>query len=167
MIGTTGRSVAESRSSVVRLMVPTDANFTGNVFGGTILNEIDRVAYVVAMRHSRAHTCVTASFDQVDFIAPVHVGDLVEVTGEISGVGRTAMEVFVTVMAAGIRGEPRRLVMQGHVTMAALDSDGRPTPVPTVEPASEEERRNLEAGAARMAARRAAHQRRQSVSGGS
>ena len=71
------RTVAESRSTVVRLMVPTDVNFAGNVFGGQILSEIDRVAYVVAGRHSHQNS-VTASIDRMDFLAPVHVGDVVE-----------------------------------------------------------------------------------------
>lgn len=148
-----GATVAQSRASVVRLMVPTDANFMGNVFGGAILSDVDRVAYVTAMRHSK-NQCVTASFDRADFIAPVHVGDVVDFDAELTFVGRTSMEVWVRVRAEVGFGGPSRPVLEAWVTMVAIDRAGAPVPVPPLILQNEEERRRFEEGRARMEARR-------------
>jgi acyl-CoA hydrolase len=136
-------------------MVPTDANFMGNVFGGQILAEIDRVAYVAATRHCRLN-CVTASIDRVDFLAPVHIGDVVEWIAELTYVGKSSMEVAIQVAAEPLQGGPRRRVGEAFVTMVALDSAGRPAPVPPLRPTSEQERRRFAEGEARDAARRRA-----------
>ncbi|MGI0151984.1 MAG: acyl-CoA thioesterase, partial [Thermoplasmata archaeon] len=128
-MGTEGRTVAESRSSVVRLMVPTDANFTGNVFGGVMLAEMDRLAYVTATRHCKSN-CVTASFDRVDFLRPVHVGQVVEFDGRITFVGRSSMEVAIESRAEALSGGPADLVVRAWATMVAVDRSGRPAPVP-------------------------------------
>ncbi len=152
MSGTAPQPVAESRSTVVRLMVPTDANFAGNVFGGVILSELDRVAYATATRHCRRN-CVTASIDRVDFLAPVHVGDVVEWEAELTYVGRTSMEVWIRVTAEGLQVRDRRPVGEAYVMMVAVDDRGHPTPVPPLDLVSAEERNRFEAGRARAESR--------------
>jgi acyl-CoA hydrolase len=148
------RSPEQSRSSVVRLMVPTDANFTGNVFGGALLEEIDRVAYVVASRHAKAN-CVTASFDRVDFIAPVHVGEVVEFDAMLTYVGTSSMEIWVRTRAEDLAGGGPNLVAEAYVTMVAVDPGGTPVPVPPLTLTTAEERARFEAGRVRMQSRRA------------
>lgn len=147
------RTVEHSRSSVVRLMVPTDANFTGAVFGGQILAEVDRVAYVTATRHAKTN-CVTASFDRVDFIGPVHVGEVVYFDAMLTYVGRTSMEVWVSVRAEPLTGGKVDLVAEAYVTMVAVNARGRPTRVPPLRPTTAEERRRFEEGRRRMENRR-------------
>lgn len=134
-------------------MVPTDANFMGNVFGGHILGEIDRVAYIAATRHAKT-SCVTASFDRVDFLEPVHVGDVVEFNAELTFVGTSSMEVWVRVQAETSHGGPRRRVGEAFVTMVAVDDSGRPVPVPALGLESVEERLRFEEGRRRMEERR-------------
>jgi acyl-CoA hydrolase len=146
-------TVRASRASVVRLMVPTDANFTGNVFGGQILAEIDRVAYITATRHAKA-TCVTASFDRVDFVAPVHVGEVVDFDAMLTFVGRSSMEVWVRVRAEELRGGGPQLVAAAFVTMVAVDDAGTPTAVPPLALETPEERTRFEDGRRRMEERR-------------
>lgn len=146
-------TVDSSRASVVRLMVPTDANFTGAVFGGQILSEIDRAAYITASRHAKA-ACVTASFDRVDFLQPVHVGEVVGFSAQLTYVGRTSMEVWVTVIAESLSGGPPRRVGDAFVTMVAVDLSGHPVPVPPLVLVSDEDRRRFEEGRRRMEARR-------------
>jgi acyl-CoA hydrolase len=146
-------TVAASRASVVRLMVPTDANFTGNVFGGSILEEIDRVAYITAGRHAQAN-CVTASFDRVDFLAPVHVGELVTFDAELTYVGRSSMEVRIQVRSEEVQHRRVRPVAQAFVTMVAVDDALRPVAVPPLVLKSAAERRRFADGRKRMAARR-------------
>lgn len=149
------RTVEHSRATVVRLTVPSDANFTGNVFGGELLAEVDRVAYITARRHAEAE-CVTASFDRVDFIAPVHVGEVVDLDARLTYVGRSSMEVWVQVRAEALEGGAPRLVSEAYVTMVAVGSDGRPVPVPSLALTSEEERRRFGEGKRRTEERRRA-----------
>jgi acyl-CoA hydrolase len=139
-------------------MVPSEANFMGNIFGGSILAEVDRVAYVTATRHAGGN-CVTASFDRVDFIAPVHVGDVVEFIATITSVGRSSMEVWVEVSAEDLKGGPRHLVVNAFVTMVAVDESGQPRPVPSLTLTNEDERRRAEEARRRMVARRSTRPR--------
>jgi acyl-CoA hydrolase len=157
-VGTrTTRTVADSRAVVTRLTVPTDANFMGNVFGGVILSEIDRVAYITAMRHSGLN-CVTASFDRVDFIAPVHLGDVATFESRLTYVGHTSMEIWVEVHAEAMSGGPRRLVGDAFVTMVAVGTDGHPAPVRELLLTTPDERRRFDEGKARMEARKRSRQ---------
>lgn len=152
------RTVEQSRATVVRLTIPTDANFTGNVFGGELLAEVDRVAYITATRHAKAN-CVTASFDRVDFIAPVHVGEVVDFDARLTYVGRSSMEVWVRIRAEALEGGAPRLVAEAYVTMVALGADGRPVSVAPLALATDEERRYFEEGRRRTEARRRARER--------
>jgi acyl-CoA hydrolase len=147
------RTVEQSRSSVARLTVPTDANFMGKVFGGVLLEEIDRVAYITATRHSGLNV-VTASFDRVDFERPVHVGQVLDFDARITYVGRTSMEVAIEVRAEALLGGAKYRVVRAWVTMVAVDSDGRPVPVPPLKLTSAAEKAAFAAGRARMEERR-------------
>ncbi|MHB8352688.1 MAG: acyl-CoA thioesterase [Thermoplasmata archaeon] len=158
MVSELKRPASESRSSVVRLMVPTDANFVGNVFGGAILANFDRVAYITATRHSKSN-CVTASFDRVDFLCPVHVGQVVEYDGRITFVGRSSMEVSIESRAEALEGGEAFPVARAWVTMVAVGPSGHPTPVPALELTTDEERAEFERGRARAEARRRARGR--------
>lgn len=143
------RTVGHSQSSITRLMLPTDANFMGNVFGGVILSEIDRAAYIAATRHAGLN-CVTASFDRVDFEKPVHVGQVVEFASRLTYVGHTSMEVTIEANAEALLGGPKYRVVRAWVTMVAVDPDGRPTPVRPLALTNDEERREFAAGEKRM-----------------
>jgi acyl-CoA hydrolase len=134
-------------------MVPTDANFRGSVFGGHILAELDLVAYIAATRHAKT-SCVTASFDRVDFLQPVHVGDVVDFDAEVTYVGTTSMEIWVRVHVEPSHDGAPRLVGEAFVTMVAVDSSGRPAPVPQLVLETVEERLRFEEGRRRMEERR-------------
>ncbi|MBS1707316.1 MAG: acyl-CoA thioesterase [Armatimonadetes bacterium] len=122
------KRVSDTRLVMAQRMTPNDANYLGNVFGGAILALIDLAAASVSTRFAR-ETCVTASFDRVDFLKPVEIGDLVELEGYISFVGRTSMEVIVDVHATNLIHDERRHVNTARVTMVAI-RDGRPKEVP-------------------------------------
>lgn len=92
-----GRRVSESMTVVSQFMLPTDANASGNVHGGSIMKLVDTVGGVVAMRHCRRRV-VTARIDEMSFLHPVYVGDPVTVTACVNDVGRTSMEVGVAVL---------------------------------------------------------------------
>ncbi len=113
-----------------KVMEPTDANFLGKVFGGSILSMLDLVAYATASRYA-GNISVTASFDRVDFHEPIEVGELVICEGSVSFVGRTSMEVTIEVYAENIYTNDRRHTNTARVTMVAL-KDHKPSPVPAL-----------------------------------
>lgn len=154
-------TVSQSRASVVRLMIPTDANLMGNVFGGQILSDVDRVASITAARHAKA-MCVTASFDRVDFIQPVHVGEVVDFDAQLTYVGHSSMEVWVRVHSEAFTGGAPLLVGEAYVTMVAVDPKGRPVAVPGLALENDEERRRFEEGRQRMEQRKRTRARRPS-----
>lgn len=109
-------------------MEPTDANFLGKVFGGSILSLLDLTAYATASKFAGAIS-VTASFDRVDFHEPIEVAELVTCEGYISYVGRTSMEVTIEVYADNILQGTKRHTNTARVTMVAIKG-GKPVSVP-------------------------------------
>jgi acyl-CoA hydrolase len=144
----TSRPVRESQHETSQLMMPTDANILGHVFGGAILSMMDKAAAVVAIRHSRS-ACVTVSIDRVDFREPIHVGDLVVMRASCNFAGRTSMEIGVRVEAEDMISGRRRHTNSCYLTFVAIDRNGRPVEVPQVLPESADERRRYEAAQAR------------------
>jgi uncharacterized protein (TIGR00369 family) len=125
------------------LMMPHMANNLGNVFGGVILSLVDRVASVAAMRHA-GQPCVTVSMDRVEFLEPIHLGELVTAQASVNYVGRTSLEVGVRIEAENLFSGERRHTNSCYVTFVAIDEHGRPVPVPAVVPETEAEQRRYE-----------------------
>jgi acyl-CoA hydrolase len=146
------RPVSASKTTMTELMMPHMANNLGNVFGGVILSLVDRVAAVAAIRHAGG-PCVTVSVDQVDFKEPIHVGELVIAHASVNYVGRTSMEVGVSIEAENVPTGTRRHTNSCYVTFVAIDDDERPRPVGPVEPETRDERRRHAAAIARRAMR--------------
>lgn len=113
---------------MVEIMTPNDANFLGKVFGGKLLALIDLCAYTTAARFS-GEVCVTASFDQVDFHEPIEVGEVVSLTGVVTYVGRSSLEVMINIEAENVLKGTRRHTNTARVTMVAV-RDGKPVEVP-------------------------------------
>src|SRR5436189_6240267 len=88
------RSVSESRSEMAEVVLPNDANPLGNLLGGRLMHFIDMAGAMAAHRHSRSHV-VTASMDHIDFLLPVHVGDLLILKSSVNRAFRTSVEVGV------------------------------------------------------------------------
>ena len=82
-----GHTVAYSQSTIIELMVPSYANFGGKVHGGTLMSLMDKVAYVCASKHA-GNYCVTVSVDNVEFLQPVEVGEVIKLMGSVNYVGR-------------------------------------------------------------------------------
>jgi len=143
-----------SRVEMTQLVMPGDANARGNAFGGQILAWIDIAAAVAAGRYSGG-SVVTAAFDDVHFIRPIRQGDVVIFKAQVNYVGRSSMEVGVRVEGEkwGAR-EGRYHALSAYTTFVALDNDGRPTPVPPMRAATDEDRRRCEDARRRMEERR-------------
>lgn len=156
------RSANESRSEMTELILPNDANTLGNLLGGRLMHFIDLVGAMAAYRHSRTHV-VTASMDHIDFIAPVHVGDLLILKSSINRAYRTSMEVGVKVWVENMVAGLHRHVASAYLTFVAVDSQGRKVTVPGMQPQGEEEQRRFEDAGRRRAAREQEQARRKSM----
>jgi acyl-CoA hydrolase len=153
------RRAADSQSEMTELILPNDANTLGNLLGGRLMHFIDLVGAMAAYRHSRTHV-VTASMDHIDFIAPVHVGDLLILKSTLNRAFTTSMEVGVTVWAENTLAGLHRHVASAYLTFVAVDPQGRSTPVPQLLPETDEELRRYEDAGRRRENRKLEHERR-------
>ncbi|NWJ47868.1 MAG: acyl-CoA thioesterase [Chloroflexi bacterium] len=115
-----------------------DANGHGNVHGGVIMRMVDEAAAIVAIKHSQ-RPVVTVRVDRFDFLAPAYIGNVLYIYSALDYVGRSSMEVRVEVNTEDlITGEVRH-VASSQLIFVALDANGKPTPVPPLEPADDAE----------------------------
>ena len=134
------KPISDSRSVVVQWMGIEDVNSAGYVHGGVVMKLCDEAAAIAAIRHC-GNRVTTAGMDRVTFLKPINVGDLVTFSSSVNAAWRTSMEVGVRVEAENPRSRERRHASSAYVTMVALDEDGRPTPVPALSGADEDEAR--------------------------
>jgi len=146
------KSVNYSEVIMSNVMLPQHANPSGNVHGGEIMKLMDSAAGVVARRHARTNV-VTARVDKLEFHHPIHIGNVVTCYGKLSFVGRSSMEVSVTVTVEDVsKDEPAKTALTSFFTLVALDENGKPQQVPSLELSNEEERRLFEDGQQRYLA---------------
>ena len=135
-----GKSVNYSQVSMSNVMLPQHANPSGNVHGGEIMKLMDSAAGVVARRHARTNV-VTARVDKLEFHHPIHVGNVVTCYGKLTFVGKSSMEISVTVTVEDVTiDEPAKTALTSYFTFVALDERGKSQQVPSLELTNEEER---------------------------
>jgi acyl-CoA hydrolase len=118
---------------MTQLVLPQHANVHGTVLGGTVMHWIDLAAAVVANRHSR-RPVVTASIDEMSFLAPIMVGQLAAIRARITLVDRSSMEIRVDVESEDLLSGERRHTSTAYLTFVALDPvTKRPATVPALE----------------------------------
>ncbi|RMH01957.1 MAG: acyl-CoA thioesterase [Chloroflexi bacterium] len=144
-----GKRVSESRITLTQLMGPNDANLLGNVHGGLIMKLCDEAGGMAAGKHAR-RTAVTVAVDSMTFHSPVHVGDLVTVTAEVTWVGRTSMETRVVVTAEDVYTGRITHTNTAYFVYVALDENGRPAPVPPLILETDEEKERWQRAAQRQ-----------------
>jgi acyl-CoA hydrolase len=132
------------------MMLPSDANPKGNVFGGVILKYVDLVAGIVSKKHARNTNCVTASIDRMTFLKPVYIGNALVLSARLNYVHRSSMEVEVTIEAENLDDGTKVRTGTAFVTTVALDRNGRPTEVPRLVLQTADDRRRFKEGEARM-----------------
>ena len=136
----TSKTVENSQVEMIEIIFPNDANPLGNIFGGRVMQLIDIVASIAAMRHCR-NAVVTASMDRLDFVSPAFVGEVLILQASVNYVARTSMEVGVKVTAENPLTGERRHTASSYVTYVAVDKNGTPVPVPRIQPETEEQQR--------------------------
>lgn len=155
----TPRPVRESQSEMTQIVLPNDANPLGALLGGRLMHWIDLAAALAAHRHSRNYV-VTASIDHLDFLTPVHVGDLVILRSSVNRAFNTSMEVGVQVLVENYIAGTRSQVSSAYLTFVAVDRHGRHLPVAPVVPESDAEKRRFEDALRRRELRKAERQRK-------
>ena len=157
-----GRPVGESEVEMVEVVLPNDANPLGNILGGKVMHLIDIAGAIAAHRHAQAQV-VTISVDNLDFLHPIRVGELIILRARVTRAFRTSMEAEVKVFMEDYLTRQRRQTSSAFVTYVALDSAGKPKEVPPLIVRTPEEKRRyreaLERRRRRLALAARAHQR--------
>ena len=147
------KSAHESKTEMTVMMLPSDANPKGNVFGGIIMKHVDLAAGLVAKRHARNTNCVTASIDRMTFLKPVYIGHALILSARLNYVRRSSMEVEVAIGSENLDDGMKVRTGTAFVTLVALDRNGRPTEVPRLILKTADDRKRFREGEARMQSR--------------
>lgn len=144
-----GKRVSESRVTLTQVMNVTDANVLGNVHGGLLMKVSDEAGGIAAARHA-CRPVVTVTVDSMTFYSPVHIGNLVTFSAEVTWAGRTSMETRVVVAAENVLTGEITHTNSAYFVYVALGEDGRPTPVPPLICETDEEKERFKRGLLRQ-----------------
>lgn len=149
------RTVAASEVTLTQMMEVTDANVAGNVHGGVIMRLVDTAAALSAIKHSGG-LALTVQIDEMSFLEPVHIGEVLILKASVNDVGRSSMECGVRVDAQDPLTSTIRHVNSAYMVFVAVDRQGRPREVPRLVAETETERRRQQEATLRRE-RRIAH----------
>ncbi len=142
------RPCSQSKVEMTEMVLPNDANRLGNLLGGRLMHMIDIAAAIAASRHTN-RVCVTASVDELHFHHPIRIGEVVTLKASVNRAFHTSVEVGVRVSKEDLLTGERKHTNSAYLTFVAIDEDGKPVPVPRVEPTSKEEKRRYRDAARR------------------
>ena len=126
---------------MTQIVMPMHTNgVAGVMFGGVMMQWIDVCAGVAAMRHARG-AVLTASIDRLDFLSPVHVGEIVVLQAQVNYVARTSMEVGCRVETEDMPSQSRRYVTKAYLTFVAVDPVGKPRAIDKLAIVTDNDRR--------------------------
>jgi acyl-CoA hydrolase len=131
-----------SHLEMTEVVLPNDTNQLGNLLGGRLMHWVDIAAALSAQRHS-GRICVTASIDEMSFLGPVKLGQVVRLRASVNRAFRTSMEVGVRAIVEDFRTGDTRHVSSAYLTFVAIDEVGHGVPVPPIQPETEDEKRRF------------------------
>lgn len=114
---------------MVEMVFPNTTNHYGTMFGGKVLDLMDRAAFLAATRFTN-QAMVTASMEHIDFFVPVRHGNLVELVAQIVYTGNTSITVKVDLFSENPIRRTREHASEGYFHMVSVDEEGHPIPVP-------------------------------------
>jgi acyl-CoA hydrolase len=123
------KRAADSATEMVQVVLPNDANPLGFILGGTVMHLVDIAGAIACHRHSRRRV-VTAAVDDLVFLHPIKVGDLIILHARVTCTFHTSMEVRVDVFSEEALTGRRQLTSRAYLTFVAIDSDGARAEVP-------------------------------------
>ena len=148
-----GRPVSASRTEMMEIVLPQDANLLGNILGGRVMHLIDIAGAIAAARHCHRQV-VTASVDHLDFHNPIRLGELIVLEAQVNRAFHTSVEVGVEVFSENYTKGERKHTTTAFLTFVALDESGNPCPVPPLILKTKEERRRYREAGERREARK-------------
>ena len=153
------KPASASFTETVQVVLPNDANPMGFMLGGTVMHLIDITGAIAAHRHART-PMVTAAVDGLQFLHPIHVGDLIILRAIVTAAFHTSLEVEVEVFSESLLSGDRKLTSIAYLTFATLPDDkGRRVGVAPLLSVTDDDRRRARDAAARRAVRLAAKTR--------
>ncbi len=137
------RTVASTQSEMTEIVLPNDTNTLGNLLGGRLMHFIDLTGAMAAFRHARTYV-VTAAMDHIDFIRPVHLGDLLTLKSSVNRAFNTSLEVGVKVWTENPLTGAQVHVASAYLVFVAVDEHGHNQKIPPVQPETPDELRRYE-----------------------
>lgn len=125
------------------IVFPNDLNSLGTLFGGRVMEQADRVAAVVARRHS-GRACVTLGIDSLRFHASARHGDILVFQASVNRVWRTSMEIGLKVLAEDVATNKRTHIVSAYFTFVGVDDQLNPVEIPPVIPETDEDARRYQ-----------------------
>ena len=148
----TPKRAADSQSEMVQFVVPNDANPLGFILGGTVMHLIDIAGAIACHRHTRSRL-VTAAVDNLQFLHPIKVGDLIILKSRVTCTFTTSLEVQVDVFSEETLTGKRLLTSRAFLTFVAVSQEGARVRVPPLLVETDDDRRTCEEAHARRAER--------------
>ena len=133
------KRASESATEMTQVVLPNDANALGFILGGTVMHLIDIAAAIACHRHARLRM-VTAAVDDLQFLHPIKVGDLIILKARVTCAFTTSLEAQVDVYSEEALTGRQRLTSRAFLTFVTLAADGEREPVPGLIFETDEER---------------------------
>jgi acyl-CoA hydrolase len=105
------------------LAEPTDANYRGNVHGGKVMKWIDEVGYALSVQYTRKY-CVTKFVDDIEFLKPILIGDLVMLKAKVIKVGKTSLRINVKVSSENLIDKVKKQNCECDIVFVSIDDNG-------------------------------------------
>ena len=135
------------------LVLPNDTNLLGNVLGGRVMHLMDMCAAMSAYKHART-AVVTASVDQLDFLAPAKQGDIMMLKSAVNFTGKSSMEIGVRIESENPKTGITKHTASAYLTFVSLSEKGSPKRIPPVIPETDVENKRYSEGETRYNQRR-------------
>src|ERR1041384_8806089 len=129
MMDLTPKPARESATEMVQVVLPNDAIPLGFILGGTVMHLIDIAGAIACHRHTRT-LLVTAAVDDLHFLHPIKVGDMIILKSRVTCVFTTSLEVRVDVFSEETLTGKRMLTSRAFLTFVAIDTNGAKLKIP-------------------------------------
>lgn len=136
------KAVRESKVETYHIIRPSDLNSVGRLYGGTLMGWIDEVAVLVGRRHAQMGV-TTGSMDNLKFLKGAYLQDTIMLTGKVTHVGNTSMEIKVETYVEHLDGE-KVLINRAFLTLIGLDENDKPARLPRLILETEEDKQEWE-----------------------
>ena len=147
------KAIKDTQVIMHELILPNDTNLLGNVLGGRVMHLMDMCAAMSAYKHART-AVVTASVDQLDFLAPVKMGDIMILKSSVNYTGKSSMEVGVRIESENPKTGDIYHTSSAYLTFVSLNENGKPKRVDNISPENDNEFRRFNEGKIRHGERK-------------